>query len=205
MAVATHRHARPRQGALLRPDACVRSPARRPRRSVRARHRRAGGLHCLLMRHGGPPPRTLDRRNRRRSARLLGQLVAAMRPRSAVEPDNLARGGLDGALHGTCPRGSGFFTVLTRCRNSSVAGPLLVRAPPCFPLGLLTMVLPISPAGLGRGHVAFKRLFEAIGLPAGRRCSTSTCSGQQWCLAFSAQSPGTWRCARRGATDDGRD
>ena len=36
-----------------------------------------------------------------------------------------------------------------------------------FPLGLLTLVLPISPSGLGVGHVAFKRLFEAIGLTGG--------------------------------------
>jgi uncharacterized membrane protein YbhN (UPF0104 family) len=58
-----------------------------------------------------------------------------------------------------------FFTVLTRV--------LLERAVPypavatVYALGLLTMMLPISPSGLGVGHVAFKRLFEAIGLAGG--------------------------------------
>jgi hypothetical protein len=57
------------------------------------------------------------------------------------------------------------FTVLTQV--------LLRRDVPysavatVFPLGLLTMMLPISPSGLGVGHVAFKRLFEAIGLAGG--------------------------------------
>jgi hypothetical protein len=36
-----------------------------------------------------------------------------------------------------------------------------------FPLGILTMIVPISPAGLGVGHVAFERLFESIGVHGG--------------------------------------
>src|SRR5262249_17991236 len=36
-----------------------------------------------------------------------------------------------------------------------------------FPLGLLTMLLPISPSGFGVGHVAFDRLFSMIGLEGG--------------------------------------
>ncbi len=36
-----------------------------------------------------------------------------------------------------------------------------------FPLGMLTMILPISFAGLGVGHVAFERLFALVGLSGG--------------------------------------
>jgi glycosyltransferase 2 family protein len=36
-----------------------------------------------------------------------------------------------------------------------------------FPLGILTLVLPISPGGLGVGHVAFDSLFNAVGLRGG--------------------------------------
>jgi hypothetical protein len=36
-----------------------------------------------------------------------------------------------------------------------------------YPLGLLTIVLPISMAGIGVGHIAFERLFTLIGLSGG--------------------------------------
>lgn len=36
-----------------------------------------------------------------------------------------------------------------------------------FPIGMLTAALPIAPGGLGVGHVAFDRLFEAVGLSGG--------------------------------------
>ncbi len=36
-----------------------------------------------------------------------------------------------------------------------------------FPIGILTTALPITPGGLGVGHVAFDRLFEMIGLQHG--------------------------------------
>lgn len=36
-----------------------------------------------------------------------------------------------------------------------------------FPIGLLTIALPIAPGGLGIGHVAFNRLFEFIGYEQG--------------------------------------
>ncbi|HNB96487.1 MAG TPA: hypothetical protein PLX07_16030, partial [Microthrixaceae bacterium] len=35
------------------------------------------------------------------------------------------------------------------------------------PLGLLTIVLPISPAGFGVGHLAFDKLFAMVGLDGG--------------------------------------
>jgi hypothetical protein len=36
-----------------------------------------------------------------------------------------------------------------------------------FPVGLLTMVLPVSVAGVGVGHMAFDQLFAAVGLSGG--------------------------------------
>ena len=95
-------------------------------------------------------------------SKLLIQLVASMRLVSAG-PRRLAVAlGLAMAFHAL---GMAFFTILTQA--------LLQREVPyssvatVFPLGLLTLVLPISPSGLGVGHIAFKRLFEAIGLAGG--------------------------------------
>ncbi|HVJ95168.1 MAG TPA: hypothetical protein VM580_35565, partial [Labilithrix sp.] len=58
-----------------------------------------------------------------------------------------------------------FFTLLTQLLLQKDVPFTAVAT--IFPLGLLTMMLPISPSGLGVGHVAFKRLFEAIGLAGG--------------------------------------
>ena len=57
------------------------------------------------------------------------------------------------------------FTALTEAvtgQDTSFAAIATV-----FPIGLLTIVLPISPAGLGVGHVAFDQLYAAIGLTGG--------------------------------------
>lgn len=95
-------------------------------------------------------------------AKLLHQLVLSMRLVSAQPRRLLTALVLSGAYHALL---MGFFTVLTRA--------LIERDVPysavatVFPLGLLTLLLPISPSGLGVGHVAFKRLFEAIGLAGG--------------------------------------
>jgi uncharacterized protein (TIRG00374 family) len=97
-----------------------------------------------------------------RLSKLLNQLVASMRLLSAGPQRLLAALGLSMVSHALA---MAFFTVLTRV--------LLERAVPypavatVYALGLLTMMLPISPSGLGVGHVAFKRLFEAIGLAGG--------------------------------------
>lgn len=95
-------------------------------------------------------------------AKLLGRLVAAARL-LASGPRNLVTAlALSMATHaGTIT----FFMVLTRVITgkdvpfSSIAT--------VFPLGVLTMILPIAPAGLGVGHVAFERLFAMIGLSDG--------------------------------------
>jgi hypothetical protein len=95
-------------------------------------------------------------------AKLLNQLVAAMRLLTSG-PRSLALAlAFSMAMHAL---GMALFTSLTEAITgqdvpySSVAS--------VFPLGVLTMILPISPAGVGVGHVAFDRLFSAIGLSGG--------------------------------------
>lgn len=95
-------------------------------------------------------------------SKLLNQLVASIRLVSAGPRRLVVALALSMAFHAL---GMAFFTVLTQALleqdvpYSSVAT--------VFPLGLLTLVLPISPSGLGVGHEAFRRLFEAIGLTGG--------------------------------------
>jgi len=120
-----------------------------------------GALALVVVRRAGA---RLDRYTSGPSkiSKLLNQLVASMRLLSAGPARLLVALGLSMAFHAL---GMAFFTVLTRA--------LLEQAVPyssvatIFPLGLLTLILPISPSGLGVGHVAFKRLFEAIGLAGG--------------------------------------
>lgn len=95
-------------------------------------------------------------------AKLLNQLVAAFRllaagPRRLVEALVISM-----VLHALA---MGYFTVLTRVLGGYDVGYFAIAT--IFPLGLLTMVIPIAPAGLGVGHVAFDRLFAAIGLSGG--------------------------------------
>lgn len=100
-------------------------------------------------------------------ARILGRLVAAMRllsssPRSLVVAMAYSMG-----VHVISMT---LFTLFTRTVGRYDAG--LVETATIFPLGVLTMVVPIAPAGLGVGHVAFDRLFSAIGLTGGATGAT---------------------------------
>lgn len=95
-------------------------------------------------------------------AKLANQLVAALRLLSTA-PKKLALAlAFSMGVHAL---NMVFFTILTGVLTgvdvpfSSVAT--------VYPLGILTLILPISPAGLGVGHVAFDRLFDAIGLKGG--------------------------------------
>jgi uncharacterized protein (TIRG00374 family) len=57
------------------------------------------------------------------------------------------------------------FVALTRAigqPDASFASIALV-----YPLGILTLVLPIAPAGIGVGHLAFDRLYAQVGLTGG--------------------------------------
>ena len=96
-------------------------------------------------------------------SKLLNQLVASMRLVSSAPRHIAAALFLSMLFH---VGGIGLFTALARA--------ILVQedlsyfaVATVFPLGLLSLLLPISPAGLGVGHIAFKRLFEAIGIEGG--------------------------------------
>jgi glycosyltransferase 2 family protein len=122
----------------------------------------AGGtLSLLFVRYAGA---RLDRHTSGPSkiAKVLNQLVSSARLVSAGPGRILAALGLSMVFHAGA---MGYFTILTRAVLETDT-PLSAIAT-VFPLGLLSLMLPISPAGLGVGHVAFKRLFEAIGLAGG--------------------------------------
>ena len=97
-----------------------------------------------------------------RLAKILAQLVAALRLMSTQPGRLLYALGLTMATHATA---IAWVTVLTRAATGQDASfPAIATV---FPLGLLTVVIPVSPAGMGVGHVAFDRLYAAIGLTGG--------------------------------------
>ena len=97
-----------------------------------------------------------------RLGRFLGKVMSAMTLLSA-KPQVLVRGLLYSvALHGTT---MAFFTLLARYLSHTDVGYGDVAT--VFPLGMLTLLLPISPSGFGVGHVAFDRLLWMIGLEGG--------------------------------------
>lgn len=57
-----------------------------------------------------------------------------------------------------------FFLVARELGNP---GADLARVALVYPLGMLTVVLPISLSGLGVGHIAFEQLFALVGLSGG--------------------------------------
>jgi uncharacterized protein (TIRG00374 family) len=95
-------------------------------------------------------------------AKLANRLVAAARLLSAGPRNLLLALGYSMAAHAATIV---FFTVLTRALLSEQVPFSSIAT--VYPLGILTMILPISPAGLGVGHVAFDRLFTMIGLHDG--------------------------------------
>jgi uncharacterized protein (TIRG00374 family) len=115
----------------------------------------------LAMRYGGARLETFVSGSSR-LAKLLAQLVAALRLMSAQPARLLYALALTMATHTTSIV---WFTILTRAVTGQDAA--LSSVATVFPLGLLTIVIPISPAGMGVGHVAFDRLFTAIGLTGG--------------------------------------
>lgn len=97
-----------------------------------------------------------------RVAKLLGQMVAAARLVSAGPRSLLAALGLAIAAH---LAGMVLFSTLATAitaQDVSVSSMASV-----YPLGMLSMVLPISYAGFGVGHAAFEQLFAMIGLRGG--------------------------------------
>jgi uncharacterized protein (TIRG00374 family) len=97
-----------------------------------------------------------------RLAALGGQLVACARLVSARPRGLLAALGLAIATH---LAGIVLFSALTAAITGQDVSIFVMAS--IYPLGILTMVLPISYAGFGVGHVAFDQLFAMIGLTGG--------------------------------------
>lgn len=94
--------------------------------------------------------------------RIVGQLIAATRlvskgPRALALAVLISMTWHAGAMV--------YFTVLTRAISGQDVTFAAIAS--VFPLGLLTVVVPISPGGLGVGHVAFEKLLAAIGISGG--------------------------------------
>ncbi len=108
-----------------------------------------------------------------RLAKLSSQLVAAARLVSAG-PKNLAIAlGLSMLVHALSMM---LFTALAAAITSQQLPYSAIAS--IFPLGILTLVLPISPGGIGVGHVAFDRLFAMIGVSGGASVFNAYLIGQ---------------------------
>lgn len=94
--------------------------------------------------------------------KLFAQTVEALRLVSAAPGTLLRALGFSLGIHAL---GIGFFTILVRALAGHDVG--FGEMSTIYPLGILTLILPISPSGLGVGHVAFDKLFDAIGLSGG--------------------------------------
>jgi len=70
----------------------------------------------------------------------------------------------------------GFFTILTVAITAQDVSFAAVAS--IFPLGILTIVLPISPGGIGVGHAAFEKLFAMIGVAGGASVFNAYLIGQ---------------------------
>jgi uncharacterized protein (TIRG00374 family) len=97
-----------------------------------------------------------------RLARFFGQLVAAARLVSAQPRVLVTALGFAIAAH---LAGIVLFAALAAAITAHDV-PISTLAS-IYPLGMLSMVLPISYAGFGVGHVAFEQLFAMIGLTSG--------------------------------------
>lgn len=95
-------------------------------------------------------------------SKLLNQLVGALRVVSAGPRQIAVALGLSMLYH---LAGISYFALLTQAILRTPVPVTTVAT--IFPLGLLALVLPISPSGLGVGHVAFARLFQAAGIAGG--------------------------------------
>jgi uncharacterized protein (TIRG00374 family) len=95
-------------------------------------------------------------------SKILNQLVGAARLLASGPKQLLIALFISMVMHA----GSmAFFTLLTAVITGQEVSYSMVAT--IYPLGILSMALPISPAGLGVAHVAFDRLFTAIGLTGG--------------------------------------
>jgi len=103
-------------------------------------------------------------RGRAGAARALGRVAAAAqlvvaRPRVLLVAIALAV-----ALHLS---GLVMFATLARVLGDGAGAGAFVDLATVYPLGMLTMMVPISYSGIGVGHVAFERLFALLGMTGG--------------------------------------
>jgi glycosyltransferase 2 family protein len=118
-------------------------------------------VFVVIMRHAGDRMEAWTG-GTTRFGKLMGQLTAALRL-VAGGPRHLVAAVLYSmAAHGLA---MGMFTVFARVIGELDVGYSVIAS--LYPLGILTMVLPVSPAGLGVGHMAFEKLFQAAGLSGG--------------------------------------
>ena len=125
-----------------------------------------------IVRHAGPRLESWTS-GPSRIGKLAALLVSAARLVSAGPRQLLAALGLSMTLHALS---MGFFTVLAvaiTARDVSFSAVASI-----FPLGILTIVVPISPGGIGVGHVAFDRLFAMIGVAGGASVFNAYLIGQ---------------------------
>jgi glycosyltransferase 2 family protein len=114
-------------------------------------------LGAVVLRRWRPRPGTASR-----LSRVLEQLLDTAEL-CARRPGVVLRGLLlSMTMHAVA---MGYFTLLTGAIGGAAADYGLVAT--VFPLGLLTVALPISPAGMGVGHVAFDGLYAVVGLTGG--------------------------------------
>jgi uncharacterized protein (TIRG00374 family) len=119
-------------------------------------------VFALLMKLAG---KTLERWSSGPSkiAALLGQVTKSVRLVSARPLVLLAAVGVSMCIHGLSLT---LFTVLTRVINND-ANVDIGAVATVFPIGMLSLILPISLSGVGVGHVAFAELYKMIGVDGG--------------------------------------
>lgn len=115
----------------------------------------------LLMRLAGKP---LDRLSSGpgKFSQLLAQLTKSVRLVSRRPLVLLAAVLVSMGIHGSA---FALFATLTTQING--VAPDYAALAAIFPIGMLSLILPISPAGVGVGHVAFAELFKLIGVDGG--------------------------------------
>lgn len=69
-----------------------------------------------------------------------------------------------------------FYVTLTEILSTGEVNVAALGA--VFPIGILTTAIPVTPGGLGVGHVAFAKLYETIGLSSGATVFNIACLGQ---------------------------
>lgn len=119
-------------------------------------------VFVLVMRSYGERLEALAAGSTSRVALLVQKLVASFRLVSARPALLLASLGLSMALHGTNML---FFMLLAAVVGHQEV--TLGAIATIYPIGLLSLMLPVSAAGMGVGHMAFEKLFAAVSLQHG--------------------------------------